>query len=49
MEELGCLLEQGGELGSLAMGAGSGENTTLRTERAMDYLRSVNLAGFGKK
>ena len=49
MEELGCLLEQGGEMGSLAMGAGSGENTTLRTERAMDYLRSVNLAGFGKK
>jgi len=49
MEELGCLLEQGGEVGSLAMGAGSGENTTLRTERAMDYLRSINLAGFGKK
>ena len=49
MEELGCLLEQGGEMGSLAMGAGSGENTTLRTERAMDYLRSVNLAGFGSK
>jgi len=49
MEELGCLLEQGGEVGSLAMGAGSGENTTLRTERAMDYLRSINLAGFGPK
>ena len=49
MEELGCLLEQGGEVGSLAMGAGSGENTTLRTERAMDYLRSINLAGFAKK
>lgn len=49
MEELGCLLEQGGEMGSLAMGAGSGENTTRRTERAMDYLRSINLAGFGKK
>lgn len=49
MEELGCLLEQGGEMGSLAMGAGSGENTTLRTERAMDYLRSVNLAGFDSK
>ena len=48
MEALGCLLEQGGEIGSLAMGAGSGENTTRRTERAMDYLRSVNLAGFGK-
>lgn len=49
MEELGCLLEQGGEIGSLAMGAGSGENTTLRTKRAIDYLRSVNLAGFGPK
>ena len=48
MEELGCLLEQGGEIGSLAMGAGSGENTTVRTERAMDYLRSINLAGFRK-
>jgi len=48
MEELGCLLEQGGEVGSLAMGAGSGENTTIRTERAMDFLRSINLAGFGK-
>ena len=48
MEELGCLLEQGAEMGSLAMGAGSGENTTLRTERAMDFLRSINLAGFGK-
>jgi len=47
MEELGCLLEQGGEVGSLALGAGSGENTTLRTERAMDYLRSLNLASFG--
>lgn len=49
MEELGCLLEQGAEMGSLAMGAGSGENTTLRTERAMDFLRSINLAGFGKR
>lgn len=49
MEELGCLLEQGGEEGSLAMGAGSGENTKLRTQRAMDYLHSINLAGFGPK
>jgi hypothetical protein len=49
MEELGCLLEQGAAEGSLALGGGSGENTKVRTERAMDYLRSINLAGFGKK
>jgi hypothetical protein len=49
MEELGCLLEQGGDEGSLALGGGSGENTQLRSERAMDYLRSINLAGFGPK
>jgi len=47
MEELGCLLEQGAEEQSLAMGAGSGENTKLRAQRAMDYLKSLNLAGFG--
>jgi hypothetical protein len=47
MERLGCLLEQGAEEQSLAMGAGSGENTKLRAQRAMDYLKSLNLAGFG--
>lgn len=49
MEELGCLLEQGAEEGSLAMGAGSGENTRLRAERAMDYINSVYLGGFDLK
>lgn len=49
MEELGCLLEQGAEVGSLAMGAGSGENTRLRSHRAMDHLISINLGGLRNK
>jgi hypothetical protein len=44
MEELGCLLEQGGNETSLAMGHGTGENTRVRAHRAMDFLSSVGLA-----
>jgi hypothetical protein len=44
MELLGCLLEQGGNETSLAMGHGTGENTRVRAHRAMDFLRSVGLA-----
>jgi len=49
MEELGCLLEQGGNETSLAMGHGTGQSTEARAHKAMAYLRSVGLAGFGPK
>jgi len=49
MEELGCLLEQGGNETSLAMGHGTGQSTEERAHKAMAYLRSVGLAGFGPK
>ena len=45
MERMGCLLEHGAGAGSLALGAGTGANTHLRGVRAMEYLRSVGLAG----
>lgn len=44
MEKLGCLLEQGGNETSLAMGHGTGENTRVRAHRAMDFLRLEGLA-----
>ncbi len=43
MEQLGCLLEQGGNVTSLAMGHGTGENTHVRAHRAMEFLRSIGL------
>lgn len=49
MEELGCLLEQGGNETSLAMGHGTGQSTEARAHKAMAFLRSVGLAGFGPK
>jgi hypothetical protein len=49
MEEFGCLLEQGGNETSLAMGHGTGQSTEDRAHKAMAYLRSVGLAGFGLK
>jgi hypothetical protein len=49
MEELGCLLEQGGNETSLAMGHGTGQSTESRAHKAMAFLRSVGLAGFGPK
>lgn len=45
MERLGCLLEQGAAEGSLAMGAGSGLVTHLRSAKAMEHLESLGLAG----
>ncbi len=49
MEKLGCLLEQGGNETSLAMGHGTGQSTETRAHKAMDFLRSVGLAGFGPR
>lgn len=48
MERLGCLLEQGGNETSLAMGHGTGENTRVRAHRAMDFLRDAGLAAFSQ-
>lgn len=49
MEELGCLLEQGGNETSLAMGHGTGQSTEDRAHKAMAFLRERGLAGFGPR
>jgi len=49
MEELGCLLEQGGNETSLAMGHGTGQSTEERAHKAMAFLRENGLAGFGPR
>jgi len=49
MEQLGCLLEQGGNETSLAMGHGTGQSTEERAHKAMAFLREHGLAGFGPR
>ena len=49
MEQLGCLLEQGGNETSLAMGHGTGQSTEVRAHKAMAFLRERGLAGFGPR
>lgn len=45
MEQLGCLLEQGGNETSLAMGHGTGQNTDERARKAMAFLRERGVDG----
>jgi hypothetical protein len=49
MEQLGCLLEQGGNETSLAMGHGTGQSTEERAHKAMAFLRERGLAGLGPR